>query len=128
MQAEIQYIGHIKQDLSLNAWVHPTRGLRVWGRGQNSTFLEYGHVAYQIKGNDANIDMITNILSIDLWDPGLGSKGQNVTFSEHGQINGNGESSNMPAHILSLHTHSTPGWGQRSNFFTESSHVAYQIN
>ena len=35
----------------------------------------------------------------------------------------------MLAHILSLHTPSTPGvWSKGRNiFFTESSHVAYQI-
>ena len=36
-----------------------------WGRGQKSTFSEYGHVEYQIKGNDACINMIANILLID---------------------------------------------------------------
>ena len=35
-----------------------------WGIGQNSTFSEYGHVAYQIKGNDACSNMVTNILPI----------------------------------------------------------------
>ena len=65
--------------------------------------------------------MITNILLIDPLDPGVGSKGQNLTFSEHGhvayQIKGNGKSSNMQAHILSLHTSLTSGWGQRSKLF-----------
>ena len=44
---------------------------------------------------------------------GLGSKGQNSTFSEYGhvayQIKWNRECSNMQAHIQSLHTPSTPG-------------------
>ena len=35
---------------------------RPWGWVQNSTFLEYGHVAYQIKGNDACSSMVANIL------------------------------------------------------------------
>ena len=53
-------------------------------------------------------------------------------FSEHGnaayQIKWNRKCSNMQAHILSLHTPSTSGWGQRSkHLFSESSHVAYQI-
>ena len=29
-----------------------------------STFSEYGHVAYQIKGNEAHINMLANILSL----------------------------------------------------------------
>ena len=32
----------------------------------------------------------------------------------------------MQAHILSLHTHSTPGVGSKVKSFFESSHVAYQ--
>ena len=35
------------------------------GRGQNLTFLEYGHVAYQIKGNDGCSNMVANILPVD---------------------------------------------------------------
>ena len=64
----------------------------------------------------------------------VGSKGQNSTFSEHGhvayQIKGNEECSSMQAHILSLHTPSTPGVGSKVKtfFFGEYSHVAYQIN
>ena len=75
-------------------------------------FSEYGHVAYQIKGNYAFSNMVANILHAD------GSKGQNSTFSEHShvayQIKGNHECSNIQAHILSLHTPSTTGVGQRS--------------
>ena len=65
--------------------------------------------------------------------PGMGSKGQNSTFSEYAhvayQIKGNHKCSNMQAHILSLHTPSTPGVGVKGQniFFSESSHVAYQI-
>ena len=41
-----------------------------------STFTEYGHVAYQIKGNEANNNMLANILLLNLLlTPGLGSKG-----------------------------------------------------
>ena len=69
-----------------------------WDRGQNSTFSEYGLVDYQIKENDLYSNMVANILPI--------------------------------YHILCPYTHPGPlGWGQRSkHFFSESSHVVYQIN
>ena len=35
------------------------------GGGQNSTFSEHGHVAYQIKGHDACSIMIANIFPVD---------------------------------------------------------------
>ena len=63
---------------------------------------------------------------------GVGSKGQNLTFSEHGHvayhIKENHECSNMVANIL----HAEPtlemgSVGQNSNF-SEHGHVAYQIN
>ena len=38
---------HIEQDLSSKAWVWPLGGHMVWGRGQNSTLSDYGHIAYQ---------------------------------------------------------------------------------
>ena len=61
-----------------------------WDIGQNSTFSEYGHVAYQIKGNDLYSNMvaiifthISHIVSLHApSDPGLGVKGQNMFFSE----------------------------------------------
>ena len=53
-------------------------------------------------------------------DPGVGSKSQNSTFSEHGhgayKIKGNDECSNMQAHILSFHAPSTPGLGSKHYF------------
>ena len=63
--------------------------------------------------------MVANILPLPrIWG---GSKGQNSTFSEHGhvayQIKGNDECSNMQAHILSLHTLSTPGVGSKVKTF-----------
>ena len=49
--------------------------------------------------------------TLDPW--GVGSKGQNSSFSEHGHvayhIKGNHKCSNMQGHILSLHTPSTLG-------------------
>ena len=65
--------------------------------GQNSTFSEHGHVAYQIKENHECSNMVANILPADPPPPtlGMGSIGQNSTFSEHGhvayQIKGNHE-------------------------------------
>ena len=35
------------------------------GRGQNFTFSEYGHVAYQIKADDAGSNIVANILPTD---------------------------------------------------------------
>ena len=42
-------------------------GLRGWG--QNSTFSEHGHVAYQIKGNHDCSNMAANILPADPHPP-----------------------------------------------------------
>ena len=86
-------------------------------------FSEYGHVAYQIKGNDACSNMEANILPVEppSLPRGLGSKGQNSTFSENGnvayQIIGNDECSSMQVHILSLHTPLTHWVGLEVIFF-----------
>ena len=54
-------------------------------------FLEYGHVAYQIKENDTCSNMVPYSLPADTL---VGSKGQNIFFSESSrvayQIKGNG--------------------------------------
>ena len=69
--------------------------LGVGSKGQNSTFSEHGHVAYQIKGNHECSNMVANILPpYPLYpDPG-GKKVQNLTFLDYGhvayQIKGNG--------------------------------------
>ena len=53
----------------------PFGGLRGWGRGQNLTFSEYGHVAYQIKADDAGSNMVANILPTDTPSTqGVGAK------------------------------------------------------
>ena len=92
--------------------------IRGWDRGENSTASEYGHVAYQIKGDDPCSNIVAHILPVY---PLPRSKGQNSAFSEHGhvtcQIKVNDECSNMQAHILSFHIPSTAGWGQRSKHF-----------
>ena len=71
--------------------------LRV-GRGRNSTFSEYGYLAYQIKGDDTCSNMIATILSVDhghILDPRDGVKRSKHIFSESShvayQIKGNGE-------------------------------------
>ena len=62
---------------------------------------------------------------------GLGSKCQTISFSESShvayQIKGNRAQSTMKANILSLHTPSTLGYGQKVFFFSKSGHVGYQI-
>ena len=75
-------------------------------KGQNSTFSEQCHVAYQIQENHQCSNMAAHILHADhpFSDPGLGSKDQNSTLSEHShvayQIKGDHECSNMVANIL----------------------------
>ena len=72
---------HIKWDFSLKAWVRA-----CWvdsGVGQRSklNFLEYGHVAYQIKVDDTGSNMVANILPTDTPLPQVvGSKGQTISF------------------------------------------------
>ena len=44
---------------------------------QNSTYSEYGYVAYEIKWNDACINMVANILPVDLLPQPWG-RGQKV--------------------------------------------------
>ena len=54
-------------------------------------------------------------------DPWGGVKGQKLFFSESGHIayhiNLNGSESTMQAHILSLHTPSTPGEGSKGQTY-----------
>ena len=45
---------------------HPTPTLGVRSNGQNSTFSEDGHVAYQIKWNHECNNMVANIMPGDL--------------------------------------------------------------
>ena len=73
------------------------QALEIGSVGQNSTFTEHGHVAYQIK-------WITQIPPPPYDPRGMVSKGQNSIFSEHGhveyQVKGNHEFRNMVAIIL----------------------------
>ena len=46
---------------------------------KNSTFSEYGHVAYQIKGNNAYSNMVANILPTGIpLIPGVGTIGKHI--------------------------------------------------
>ena len=55
-------------------------------RGQNYYFFEYGHVAYQIKGNNTCSNMFANILHRDILStPGWGQKVKTF-FSESSHI------------------------------------------
>ena len=71
---------HIKRDFSLTAWVSA-----CWvdlGGGSEvkiKFFSEYGHVAYQIKADDAGKNMVANILPTDAPSTqGVASKGQTI--------------------------------------------------
>ena len=51
------------------------------------TFSEYGHFAYQIKGNAAYNNILANNLLLHLFlTPGVGSKGKFVFFSESSHV------------------------------------------
>ena len=84
-------------------------------------FSEYGHVAYQIKADNAGNNMVSNILPTDtLSTQGVWVKRSNYIFSESShaayQIKADDAGSNMVAIFCPL-THPRPsGWGQRSNY------------
>ena len=54
---------------------------------KSSCLKPYGHVAYQIKGNEAYNNMLANILILHLpLTPGVGSKGYIDSFSESSHV------------------------------------------
>ena len=65
----------IKQDFSLKAW-GPAPWVNLAGRADANIqlFLEYGHVAYQIKGNYPCSNMVANTLPYDHPPPDPGVK------------------------------------------------------
>ena len=68
---------HIKRDFSFKAWVDAC-WVDLGGRAEAiiKLFSEYGHVAYQIKADDAGSNMVANILPTDTYlTQGVGSKG-----------------------------------------------------
>ena len=64
----------------------PLGRLRGLGRGQNSTFSEYGHVSYQIEGNGACSNMVATILAADQTLGGGGQKVKIQLFSDDGHV------------------------------------------
>ena len=61
---------------------HDLDGLRGGSKGQNSTFSQQGHVAYQIKENQKCCNYFARRPSLPL----MGSVGQNYTLSEPGHV------------------------------------------
>ena len=85
--------------------------LRLWGsKDQNATFLEHGHVAYQIKGNQKCSNIVANILPAEPPLPTasriLGVERLNSTISDYShvtyQIKGNHKCSNTVTNILPI--------------------------
>ena len=73
---------HIKWDFSLKAWVR-AQWVDLGGSAEAKIKLlsEYGHVAYQIKADDAGSNMVANILPTDTPSTqGVGSKSQTIFF------------------------------------------------
>ena len=71
---------HVKQDFSFNPWVGSPGWTLGWDRGQRSTFSEYGHVAYEIKGNKLYNNIQANILPLHRLDPWMGQKVKTFLF------------------------------------------------
>ena len=89
---------------------------------KNKFFSEYGHVAYQIKADEAGNNMVANMLPTDTPSTqGVRSKGQTINFSESShvayQIKADDAGSNMVANILPTDTPSTRGWGQKVKLY-----------
>ena len=85
-------------------------------------FSEYGHVAYQIKADDAGNIMVAIFLPTDTPSTqGVGSKGQTIYFSESShaayQIKADDAGSNMVANILPTDTPSTQGVGSKVKLY-----------
>ena len=67
----------------------PPPALGMGSVGQNLTFSENSHVAYQIKENHECSNMVANILPSDLPLPptlGMEVSSKNSTVSEHGHV------------------------------------------
>ena len=72
---------NIKHDFSLKASVLSPMWTKGVGPYRKLTFSEHGHVAYQIKGNEAYDTMLANILPLHTSSTiGVGLKGQIFFF------------------------------------------------
>ena len=79
---------HIKRDLCLKVWVQAC-WVDLGGAAEVKIkfFSEYGHVTYQIKGDNTGNNMVANILPTDTPSTqGVGSKGQTIYFSESSHV------------------------------------------
>ena len=56
----------------------PLGGLWAWAEAKHQLFSEYGHAAYQIKGNETYDNLHANILHTPLT-PGLGLKVKTIS-------------------------------------------------
>ena len=87
--------------------------------------VSHGHVAYQIKENDACSNMVVHILPIDSPTLGLGQKAKIQLLSEYGHVAYHLKGQRAGKYSVFIQ-HLTPEVGKRSkHFFSESSHVAY---
>ena len=66
-----------------------THTLDFWGgvkRSKHFFFTESSHVAYQIKGNGTQSTMQAHICASTPLTSGVGSKGQNICFTESSHV------------------------------------------
>ena len=115
------YMKHIKQEFSLKTWVRPPGWTKRWGRGQNTTFSEYGHVAYRIKGNDTYINIAKVFAKTPPPTQGWGQKDNVQLFQStvmlHIKLKGMTKAITCK-HTFCPYTHlRSQGWDQRSNHF-----------
>ena len=58
----VHFVGNISNGILVcRPGSGPLGKRKGWDRGQHSNILDYGHVAYQIEGNDAYRNMVANI-------------------------------------------------------------------
>ena len=76
--------------------IDPWGDLWGWSGAKNQLFSEYGHVAYQIKGNKGYNKPLANILYLNIpVTHGMGSKGHFLVFeSSHVAHQTNGRTKN----------------------------------
>ena len=105
----------------------------VGSKGQNSTFSEHGHNAYQIKWNHECSKMVANIFACRPPPRTLRSKVQNSAFPEHGhvayQIKGITNAASWLQIFCPQAPSPDPGVGSKgpNSTFSEHGHVEYHI-